>query len=163
MKKLLSIVLIICILLCCCSCSGKTTTITMSAAEVNEKGEVLKRCEITLEITKKSSEKDTAGTKYTSYECTVNFFDISAPFTTHKLGHSRYDIDTSWIFSGPGYVPADNTMNIVVLYMDEEQENCLVEIVESNRFFVASVNPDFDPMKLYKSLSEKLSERHPAR
>lgn len=160
MKKAFSFFLVVCLLFCCCGCSGeKPTSITMSAAEVDENGVVLKRCEITLEITKGDRRDGGSGMKYTTYECVVSFSGINAPFLTNSLACSHFDIDTAWVFVGAEYIPADNLMKDIVLYMDGERENCLIEIEENERYFVASVDPDFDPMKLYKSLSEALSER----
>ncbi len=160
MKKVFSFFLVICLLFCCCGCAGKKpTTITMSAAEMDANGVVWRNCEITLEITKKGSEKDRSGMKYTTYECTVSFYDIGVPFTTHSLICTHFDIDTAWLFTGLGYVPDDNTSQSIVLYMDEKQENCLIRTEGNPRYFVASVDPNFDPVKLDETLTKALSER----
>lgn len=132
---------------------------TMSAAEVDANGVVLKRCEITLEITKKGGKISRSGMEFTIFECAVSFSGINDPFLTHLLTCSHFDIDTAWLFGGLGYIPAKNDSDSIVLYMDGEQKNCLIEINQNDRFFVASTDPDFDPAAVYKSLSEKLSDR----
>lgn len=174
MKKVLGITLAVALLLgMLTGCSGRKPAnitmppaeingngvFTMSAAQLDANGVVWRTGKITLEITKKGSEIGRSGMKITTYECAVSFHGIGAPFTTHLLTCSHFDIDTAWLFAGVGYVPADNLMKGIVLYMDEGQKNCLIRVDGNPRYFVASVDPDFDPIKLDETLTKALSER----
>lgn len=151
-----SFFLIFCLLFCCCGCAGKTDTVTMYAVQVNENGAVLSDCKITLNITEESG----AGLSYTPFKGGTSFSDTDdAPFLANELACSWYSDPPAchYVFSGLGYVAADNRYTGILLYLDPEWKTCLIQLVEQDGIYVASTDPNFDPKILLESYSEHLS------